>query len=549
LGLTLSAEQKNIFNIFSEKIKYIIPEYQRPYSWDKEQCLELIDDLKQSFENKEDGYFLGNIVVANSINENTELEVIDGQQRLTTLTILMRVLLSFDSDNLKLKNSIWELDDRTNAILEPRLITKVFSDKDSKYLSEIIDIDFRIEDLEEPNKSSNQYVKNMYLFYSEIKKINDKLKIQNFVDYILYNASLLQIKTDGTNKENAREKALKIFETINDRGKSLNDSDIFKAKLYYKALNKREDKEFIKRWNILNDECIDIEYNTDEIFKLYTHIIRGSKGLKGTESKLRDFFNRKDESPFKDENKTYSDILDDLESIVESIKLYKNLKINIGLYPDITKWIQVIEEHSNQYSYICTIVYIYKHKLYYDTNLQNDQNEFIIFCKDLIRYTYHIRATNKMQFKIYDFIVKIMYNKPIEYSLGTIERSTFNYFGRLKKGFTLLSLYLDESQSVIEPYYFDNIVNERDVEDLDSSWNYKNINEYTDTLGQMVITDFPKKHMKLQNKLNYFKSSKLKYIQQLSSECEKWTYEKYDARNQKLIDRLVDFFEIKNENN
>ena len=102
MGLTLSAEQKNIFNIFSGRIKYIIPEYQRPYSWDREECLELIDDLKQSFKNEVNGYFLGNIVVANSLDSTYQLEVIDGQQRLTTLTLLMRVLLSFDSSNTKL---------------------------------------------------------------------------------------------------------------------------------------------------------------------------------------------------------------------------------------------------------------------------------------------------------------------------------------------------------------------------------------------------------------------------------------------------------------
>lgn len=548
MGLTLSAEQKNIFNIFSGRVKYIIPEYQRPYSWDREQCLELIYDLKQSFKDDENGYFLGNIVVANSLDTDHELEVIDGQQRLTTLIILMRVLLSFDSENIKLKNSIWELDDRTNAILEPRLITKVFAGRDSTYLKEILCNDFRIEDLEEPNNSDNQYRKNMYFFYNEIKKIDDKIEIQNFVDYILYKASLLPIQTDGANKNSAREKALKIFETINDRGKSLNDSDIFKAQLYNKALNKREDKDFIKRWNYINDECIEIKYNIDEIFKLYTHIVRGEKGIKGPESKLRYFFNRKDESPFKDENKAYSDILYDLESIIESIKLYKYLKNDISKYPNITKWLQVIEEHSNQYSYICIIVYMYKHQLYNQEVLDNKENEFIAFCKDLIRYTYYIRTISKMQFKIYDFIIKIMNNKPLEYDLGKIDRTSFDYLGRLKKGFALMSLYLDEERDVIQPYYFDNIINDRDLEDLDESWDENKFNESIDTLGQMIITDFPKKHMKIQNKLFYFEKSNNKYLRDLAIECEDWTYERYKVRNEKLIDRLVVFFGSKNEN-
>ena len=268
MGLTLNAEQKNISNIFSGRIKFIIPEYQRPYSWDKEECLELIDDLKQSFKNEEDGYFLGNIVVANSLDENNQLEVIDGQQRLTTLTLLMRVLLYFDSSNIKLRNSIWELDDRTNDIIEPRLFTKVFSNQDQEYFKEVIDLNFDFEALKEPNVNCNLYIKNVYLFYTEIKKIRNNIEIQNFVDYILYKASLLPIQTEGTNKESAREKALRIFETINDRGKSLNDSDIFKAKLYNKALNIKKDQDFILRWDNLNNECIEIKLFIDDIFKL-----------------------------------------------------------------------------------------------------------------------------------------------------------------------------------------------------------------------------------------------------------------------------------------
>ena len=92
----------------------------------------------------------------------------------------------------------------------------------------------------------------------------------------------------------------------------------------------------------MNNECIEIKHNIDDIFKLYTHIIRGEHGLKGPESKLRDFFNKREESPFNDENKTYNDILNNLNSIVECIKLYKFLKNSINSYPNITKWLQII---------------------------------------------------------------------------------------------------------------------------------------------------------------------------------------------------------------
>ena len=97
---------------------------------------------------------------------------------------------------------------------------------------------------------------------------------------------------------------------------------------------------------------------------------------------------------------------------------------------------------------------------------------------------------------------------------------------------------------VIQPYYFDNIINERDTLELDISWKNKKYDEYVDTLGLMIITDFPKKQIKLSEKITYFRKSNLKYLQNLSVECENWTYEKYKERNQNLIDKLVNFFEV-----
>ena len=80
--------------------------------------------------------------------------------------------------------------------------------------------------------------------------------------------------------------------------------------------------------------------------------------------------------------------------------------------------------------------------------------------------------------------------------------------------------------------------------ELDISWKNKKYDEYVDTLGLMIITDFPKKQIKLSEKITYFRKSNLKYLQNLSVECENWTYEKYKERNQNLIDKLVNFFEV-----
>lgn len=80
--------------IFSKEFEYHIPGYQRPYSWTKKETEEIFDDLFEAYsENEEDTYFLGSIVLVKE-ESKPRAEVIDGQQRLTTLTMLIAVIVA-----------------------------------------------------------------------------------------------------------------------------------------------------------------------------------------------------------------------------------------------------------------------------------------------------------------------------------------------------------------------------------------------------------------------------------------------------------------------
>jgi hypothetical protein len=89
----LSAHEFPIAKIFSSDFQYSIPDYQRPYSWKKEQALELVSDLRDALlrDSEDEPYFLGSIVLVKPEGDPAA-DVIDGQQRLTTLTILLAVL-------------------------------------------------------------------------------------------------------------------------------------------------------------------------------------------------------------------------------------------------------------------------------------------------------------------------------------------------------------------------------------------------------------------------------------------------------------------------
>ena len=164
---------------------------------------------------------------------------------------------------------------------------------------------------------------NILYFYSEITKFSKANNIEDFSDFLLDNVSLLPIESEDTNQDNAREKALKIFETINNRGKDLSNSDIFKANLYAMALNNLEQDEFINRWKRLDSDCDNIGYDVERIFKIYSYQIRGQRGIKSSEIGLREFYTQSEHSPF--ETKDYNEIVDDLFEIIYIVKFYKDI--------------------------------------------------------------------------------------------------------------------------------------------------------------------------------------------------------------------------------
>ena len=91
MAINLSAVQTSIRDLFFNNKQYIIPEFQRPYSWGNEQCYQFYKDLTNAFAKGEE-YFLGNIILATSERDKDSPQIIDGQQRMITLWILLKVL-------------------------------------------------------------------------------------------------------------------------------------------------------------------------------------------------------------------------------------------------------------------------------------------------------------------------------------------------------------------------------------------------------------------------------------------------------------------------
>ncbi len=438
MALQLNAEQKYILKIFGDKTKYIIPPYQRPYAWTESECGELFEDLKTAFyKNKSEGHFLGNLVLATSIRD--EYEVIDGQQRLTTLIMFLNVLYKFDANNRKLKNTIWILNDRTDAIIEQRVKTNIFIEKDALSFNEVLAENYQYE---KPKDKKDKFKTNIYFFYEEIKKFieQDGNDIKDFIDFILYDVSLLPIYTEADNNAKAREKALKIFETMNNRGMPLDDSDIFKSNLYYMANRDNEQEIFVELWKSFDERCEAIDDKLKlRAFRIYSYMLRGKEGIKSSEIGLREFFEKGEYSPFK--KKSYKEILDDLNQIVGAVEFFEIRKQTSD--DELAKWFQLIDLYTNAYPKDTMIVFLVKNKLIGD-------DKTIEFAKSLARQSYAKGSTTYVKYDMYDLMIKVMNDKFEPFYDKNY--SVPDGFGRLYRGFELLEKYLALNQLSIYPY-------------------------------------------------------------------------------------------------
>jgi len=284
MSLQLRAEQKKLTDVFNGEIEYSIPDFQRPYSWGYSECYQLYSDIFDSFERDEE-FFLGNIVIASSKEKVDVLQLVDGQQRTTTLLLWIKALYllykkEFSSEHGGLKKALYKEDWET-ANLKRRLKSNILETKDDVFLGEILDTGFDLEELDllckrcistkekkiEEKKCKNKFERNFIYFY--YWSLNDyKENVKEFIVFLLKKVMLLPMQLDAESSNEAIDKALRIFETINNRGMDLTDSDILKAKIYTLAIQNSEGDLFIKKWIELRESVENMNLKIDDIFIL-----------------------------------------------------------------------------------------------------------------------------------------------------------------------------------------------------------------------------------------------------------------------------------------
>ena len=251
----IEANKGILKKIFSEEFWFIVPEYQRPYVWQEENIQELIDDLYYAFENKQNSeYFLGALVLKRTREkEFKEYEILDGQQRLTTLCMMMAVL----RDLMKKPQYKWTLSQmiyqEENELLKVPSRNRIkynTRDKVKEFVKNYIIANgsTKKKDLINYHEDTNISVSNMAKAISSMHNIfESKENLEAFAVFLLNNVLFIYVSTDNT------EDAFRLFTILNDRGIPLSNADILKS-INIGEVPEEDLDEYSKNWEYLEEK-------------------------------------------------------------------------------------------------------------------------------------------------------------------------------------------------------------------------------------------------------------------------------------------------------
>ena len=371
-----------------QKIPFLIPEYQRPYSWSDDEINTLFDDIwgfsiEHTKPNSAQTYFLGCIVSyleKNPDNVNVR-QIIDGQQRLTSLFLLLRAIYAMleNEDNKteevenfinKIRPALWRENEMTGKVDRAQMLltSDVISDSGNELLCRIL------ETGEADLNAADNYSKNFLRFkqlYLE-KSQSSPNQIFHFINALLNYTILLPIDADD------QETALTIFNTLNNRGLPLSDADIFKSHLY-KGLDEAGKRDFIKKWKDLEAATEKIDESIQSLFYYHMFYLRAiendiNTSIPGVRKYYLD----------KNKNRLTVDVMDKL---AENLHLWEVIKGREEMIDepwsknmDIRKMLDILSSYTNEFwKYPVSIFYMqYKHKEDFESLFLKFLRKFVV---------------------------------------------------------------------------------------------------------------------------------------------------------------------------
>lgn len=537
MALSLSAEQKSINDIFYSNIQYVIPDYQRSYSWEFDQCNQLYVDFISAYHEQRD-YFLGNIIIAKSLDTRKRPQVIDGQQRLITLWLLLKVLSVLctslritdylvipsmrknEEDVLKIHSDVFETSDDANIKGVYEYSKKTFDYR----ISQVCDSKGEIR--EQRCFSRFEYV--ALLYYQNLCKVNIA-ELERFTTFLVDHIYLLPIELNADTIQDASNRALSIFETINNRGMSLENADIFKAKLYNKAMMNGTEDMFKKQWAEFRQATEDLNLSVDDIFRYYSHIIRGKENIITSEKNLRDFFLLDSASPiFKND---YRETMSDLLRIVE---ILRQIQVMEAKDDTLGCWLQIVDAYTNSYPRYAIVNYMF-------VNVTYDKQAFRNFLISIVRYIYSLGATTNVKFEIYKIISRTSMHQTIDSYFQPLPLDDYNQYKMLRKGYALLAYYLND-EPLMEKFWYDKLLTSTDKGNLQKKgWTLEQEDLAINSLCNTIAIKIPVRRKGMDDKFSYYRRNELSHPADSFFNSE-GTYQNFEKYEKTVVQKFNDFF-------
>ena len=279
----IHAAEQPLNQIFSPQFEFSIPDYQRPYAWGGEQAGQLLSDIMEAQQrNPEEPYFLGSLVLVKE-EGNPKADVIDGQQRLTTLTILLAVLREL-SGNPQVRSEMHEY------IVEPGKITSGIASnprlhlraRDREFFTRYIQAQGKLEELfglsdNQLNTDAQKAIRdNAKLLYDQLVVLSEERRME-LIMMLALRTFLVMVSTEDL------DSAHRIFSVMNARGLDLSAADIFKAEIIGRVPERLRGG-YADKW-----EVAEVELGRDGFSDLFQHIRTIMTKVRGRQEILKEF--------------------------------------------------------------------------------------------------------------------------------------------------------------------------------------------------------------------------------------------------------------------
>ncbi len=551
----------------ANKTQFVIPVYQRNYDWSTGQCEQLIFDILEIGESKKrNAHFIGSIVYVHdgvyTASRIKELTVIDGQQRLTTLTLIYLVLHKIAK----------EIDDEglVNEISETYLINKFAPEEEKLKLRPTDNNDKALKyllrsDANEEFNSFSKLVDNFNYFKSRITKENYQLVLVGLSKLMFVEISLDREKDDPQ----------RIFESLNSTGLELSQSDLIRNYILM-GLNPRDQKKIYQNyWEIIEQLAKEETLNTSRV----SDFIRDYLTLENKKIPNK----RKVYIEFKEKYPTSS--LEVLESNLSDIKsLVRHYNKLINPKNEADKEIRLQLEYINRLE--ITVAYPFLMKVYEDfSNLIIDKATFIAVLELIQSYTWRrfmlgigTEGRNKIFMSLYDKVEKENYLSSIQKSL--LQRSGVQKFPKNAETLEALKtkdLYNIKSKNRI--YLLERLENYKNKEYVliegnenitiehifpqnpDAKWKVELGNEqynfikdnYLNTIGNLTLSGnngelgnksfIEKRDKNKDNKEQGYKYSRL-WLNRYVKDLNQWTKVEIEKRFELIAERFLKIWEL-----